>query len=71
MKEAEHSEQSFFVEDKYRGKHEKTFWEGEHLRLSKVRRQDRGKFKCYASNGVGRTVSQKVSLTVNCKLVLL
>ena len=72
MKERpEESELSFLVKDNYRGRHEKTFWEGEHLRLSPVRRQDTGVFECYASNGVGRSVSRKVSLTVNCKLVLL
>ena len=70
MKEPEESELSFLVEDNYRGNHERTYWDGEHLKLSKVRRQDTGKFKCYASNGVG-SASRKVSLTVNCKLILL
>ena len=72
MKEPEESELSILVEDNYRVNHihERTYWDGEHLKLSKVRRQDTGKFKCYASNGVG-SASRKVSLTVNCKLILL
>ena len=44
-------------------------WEGETLFLEKVSRLNMGAFLCVASNGIRPSISQRVQLKVQCKVL--
>ena len=44
--------------------------EGPILHLNKVSRLDMGAYMCIAKNGVPPTISKRIQLNVDCKLIL-